>query len=476
MYRKNYKIWQLLSLIAVLASLLGTAAQAEEISLTEAFQRGRENNPELRELKEELLTLERGLTQLMSSLDWQVDFSGQTSYGKRDEIKGLMQTYYPVDNKLKEEGGQLSLSLQSKKTYLFGLNIKSNLSITEVQPFKFENFEEKYDYSLDLSQRLYPLLPSEEEKKYYRLENEWKIAQIQRAALLKTREIDWLELYFKLDSLKKSQQLLAQNYRLVEAKAEQVLEQYNIGEAGKTQLLAARIELKEAEIALKDARSKEEQASSGFAQALGLDEGQLKLVDAEKYIDQLPAGDLNYQDLDGLMELVVNDNTRLRVLKRKFAFQERELKWQKAEGKPQLNAVGNYKHNPGTDDEWVIGLGVIYNIFDSGRQEIALAEQLAELESLQLERQQLLQKLRSELTGLQNQLALNLLNLDGKRLALEKAELELELAAEQLKEGIITEQQYQQQILREKQAEIDRETAQHQVLISKRRIIDFVGL
>lgn len=102
------------------------------------------------------LKRERGI--LEAGVDWYLGINGNYLYSSEKMDSNF---------KIIDSGDISSLVLEGGKNTAKGFSINFQLSLTDEGVFQFKDPEDKYRFRLDLSKRLYPLVPTETEKNLY---------------------------------------------------------------------------------------------------------------------------------------------------------------------------------------------------------------------------------------------------------------------------------------------------------------------
>jgi len=194
------------------------------------------------------------------------------------------------------------------------------------------------------------------------------------------------------------------------------------------------------------------------------------LKEIENWIESL---ELNLENQEKLMDLVIASHYQIEnnLLDQESA--QRELEWNLAKNKPQINLYGAYSSQ---DNIWGLGIDLSYNISDGGKQKIEEEGYKAKLENLKDDYLQIISGLRLELSNLINQQEIYNLNLEEKLMSWEKAKLEEESYRAQLQQGLLSDSEFQYKLLSCKEAEIDFKSAKDKVFINKLRIAQFLGI
>jgi len=236
--------------------------------------------------------------------------------------------------------------------------------------------------------------------------------------------------------------------------------------------------LKTAEINLLQAQNNFNQQKDSWYLDLNLPEGtEIPLREDSPFLEEIKKWieslELNLENQEKLMDLVIASHYQIKnnLLDQENA--QRELEWNLAKNKPQINLYGAYSNRNNT---WGLGVDLSYNISDGGKQEIEEEKYKAKLENLKDDYLQIVAELKLELSNLINQQEIYNLNLEKKLMSWEKAKLEEESYRVQLQQGLLSDSEFQYKLLSCKEAEIDFKSAKDKVLINKLRIAQFLGI
>ena len=169
-----------------------------------------------------------------------MDLEAGGDYGYASE---RIDTYGPI-----ESGDNLVFTLEGGKITLKGLGINTRFSLADYEPFSFKNLDENYKFRLDISRRLFPLTPTTAERNLLQIENRISIAEQEMKEARIRKEIEWVSAYLNLLRLQERIQDAQTRYRLALENLASVELQAEMGEAGKEQLLAAQLAVKETEL------------------------------------------------------------------------------------------------------------------------------------------------------------------------------------------------------------------------------------
>lgn len=449
---------------------------AEDISLELAIIYGFDNNHDLEKKREEIKSLERERGILKTDVDWYLRVNGNYRY---DSEKLSLNT-----GSVTPKGDNASIFLDIGKSTLKGLSISSQLSLNDPKPFKFEDLDEKYNLKIELSQKLYPLTPSETERKLIELDNRLSIAQKELNLLKKNKEIEWIESYFEILHLYKLLELSILDSQFHEKELQRLEAQSMIGELGKEELMMAEIALKEANIQKKQLESTVTQVERLLKLELGLDK-ELNVKADSSYVKPLAQRldsvniELGHEEIEKALK-EYNIELKRVLLESKYA--KDNLKWQSKEGRLSVDAFGGYQYNSSDiipDDykkNWEVGVVVSYDFYDGGRQALIISDIQGQIGLLEKEYEYILEQLKQKFNDMLTQYRIDTINLEAKEIAIDKAKIENKFWEKQYKEGLISEAVYKQQSLAVRKVEIDCIQARDKLMFNKAKIALFLGL
>ncbi|MFP4661101.1 MAG: TolC family protein [Halanaerobiales bacterium] len=459
----------IITMTLVLLAFPTAVGAAESITLEDAIKMGKENNYELEQKRDTIKSLERERNVLEAGIDWYVRADGKYSYVEGPYFKspGIV-----------EDGDGLGFTITTGKTTLEGISINSQLSTQDNDMFDFDD----YQFKLDISKRLYPILPTDTEKGFIQTDNRLIIAEADLSSTIASKEVDWLESYLNVLRLEQQLEYSKISYQLAQDELSRVKEQQEIGEAGQDQLLVAEISLQDAKLQQEQLLTSIVQARDSLAMELGLEDSSGLQVVESSYINRF-LRKANSVDITGIdqevIELLESNNVQLREIMLNIDYAENELKWQEKDDDIKVDAFGEYNYDAASMDEndsFEIGVGISYDFYDGGQQELAIEKAEAKIDNLQEQYDYTLSQLKSQLKSMLDQQKLNRLRLQSAETALEKARLEETLYEQQLNEGVISENQFKQKTIAVRQAEIDYQKAEDKFLLGKLRIAVFTGL
>ena len=443
----------------------------EELTLEKAIELGKENNYEIEQKREAIIELERQRAIIEAGIDWYLGVKSNPN-----QYSGPVPTLSITDNK-----EELGISLQGGKTTIDGLSINSSLSL-ETDISKIENLDEKYNFSLNVSKRLYPILPTQTEKNFIQTDNKLIIAKDELNSAESRKEVDWLESYLMILRLKERLEYSKKSYQIALDELDLVKAQVKIGEAGQDQLLLAKINLQERKLQQNQLLNSIVQSEDNLSLELGLTASNIKFNKSDSYVSRFvnKLGSINLNDIDEeVVKLIKNNNVQLREIMLNKDYAENQLKWQLKYDGFKVDAFGSYNYNAAAmneKDSVQVGVGISYDFYDGGQQELSVEGIRSRIKNLDKQYAHTLGQLKLQLKGMLNQQKLNRMKLNSTKTGLEKARLVEKLYKNQFNQGLITETQYSQKALAVNQAVVDYKESKDQLLLGKLGIALFLGL
>jgi hypothetical protein len=473
--RKNNLFFLLTLLIAISFIFIGLDIniQAEEISLPDAINWGLEQNSSIREIKDEIKTIERNLALIDTEYAWKMSLKANpiiagnsTNLGDNNSTTTSDTTTFPKVN------------LETSKIFANGLIIKSEIFLEEKEGiFNLENISENIGRTVSASKTIYPLVPISQEQEKYKAANELLKINQSLQWQQEIKKIDFLESYLNLLRLQERLFLAESNYQYAQEDLKRMLKKIEIGEAGEKQSIEAKIALKTAEINFLQAQNDFNQQKKKWYLDLNLSEGvEVTLREDLPFLEEnknwVESLELNLEDQGKLMELLVANHYQIKANRLDQENAKKELKWDLTKNKPQINLYGAYDNQ---DNSWGVGIDLSYNIFDGGTQKLENEEYQVKLINLEDDYLQTVAELRLELVNLINIYMVGNLNLEEKLMSSQQAELEKESYQIQLKQGLISDSEFKYQELNWQEAEINLKSARDEVFIDKLRLAQFLG-
>ncbi len=474
--QKNRTIFLIIICFIILLSSSRTSG-AEKVSFKQALEWGEKHNFELQELEDNITEIKRQIALIEAGQSLQLDFKANPLWGSGTAYEKMI---YEKTEEYQQNGAMLELGLSGERSYLSGLSINSELSLTETDPINFNNIEDKWHYRLNINKKIFPDVPLEVEQDLYNYENDLAAARSNLEWERSQKGIDWIEGYLDLLRLKEKKKLAELNLNISRDILDQTLKKQSIGEASREQVLIERINLKQAKVKAGEAGNNYLQQKKSWYHELNLDsEMEVDLTDEVEYLqilrDRVKVQNINFNNTSELIEIIEQNNPQLKANRLKQELVRKRLKWQEDKGKVELAANTSYDYRQNADN-WEIGFTLTYNFLDGGQQEIARDSIREELNVVKRKYQQLVKELKLELEALSSELQIAEWELEASELILEKASLKRQLSSGQLEQGLITDTSYQQARIEEEQALVDYEAARDKVFITRLRLIRFIGI
>jgi hypothetical protein len=474
---KNNLFFILILIIATSFIFTGLNVQAEDISLEEALSWGVEHNSSIKEIKTNIENIERSLNLI------DTEYGFKTNISANPIIAGGFEK--PTnDNSNGDDGEDTSsessngpgISMKTTKLFSNGIFLQSEISIKEEDLFDLEELSEGPNSTFSATKSLYPVIPIAPEQEKYFTFNNLRKARENLTWQQESKKIEFLESYFNLLRLQEKLTLAEINFQYAQDDLNKILKKIKIGEAGERQEIEARIALKKAEINFLQAQNTFLQQKNRWYLNLGLpEETEVPLVEDSpflkeivKWVDSLK---FNFKE-EEFTELAVENYYKIKnnLLDQDSA--QKEAEWNLTKNKPQVDLYGIYNSK---DNSWGVGIELSYDIFDGGKQKIEDEGYQVKLENLKDDYLQIVSELKLELKDLINQKEINNLNLEEKLMSWEKAKLEEESYQIQLKQGLISNSEFQYKMLGWQESEINLKSAKDKILINKLRLAHFLG-
>ena len=469
--RKNNSFFILFLIIFTSFIFAGANVQAKEISLEEALNWGIENNSSIKEIKDNIETVERSLNLI------DTEYGFKTKISANPIIAGDSSITTNDESSSSESSDGSKISLNTTKLFPNGLILQSEISLKEEDLFNLEKLSEGPKSTFSTTKSLYPVLPIKSEQEKYLASNNLLKARENLTWQQEYKKIEFLESFFNLLRLQERLSLAKTNFQYAQEDLNKILKKIEIGEAGEKQEIEARIALKKAEINFLQAQNTFLQEKNGWYLNLNLpEETEASLLGDSPFLEEIikwaDSLEFNLKE-EGLMELAVDNYYRIRNILLDQDNSQKEAEWNLTKNKPQVGLFGAYNSK---NNSWGIGIDLSYDIFDGGKQKIEDEGYQAKLENLKDDYLQIVSELILELSGLINQQEINSLNLEEKLMSWEKAKLEEESYQIQLQQGLISDSEFQYKMLEWQELEINLKSAKDEILINKLRIAHFLGI
>jgi len=475
--RKSNSFFILFLIIFTSFILTGENVQAKEISLEEALNWGIENNSSIKEIKDNIETIERSLTLIDTEYGFKTKISanpiiaGGFEEQTDDNSNGIVE-----EDTSSESSSSPKITLKTTKLFPNGIFLQSEISIKEEDLFDLEKLSVGPDSTFSATKNLYPVIPITTEQEKYLTSNNLLKARENLTWQQESKKIEFLESYLNLLRLQERLSLAKTNFQYAQDDLDKILKKIEIGEAGERQEIEAKITLKKAEIDFLQAQNTFLQQKNRWYLNLGLpEETEVLLVENSTFLKEIlewaDSLEFNLKE-EELIELAVDNYYRIRNILLDQDSAQKEAEWNLTKNKPQVDLFGAYN---GKDNSWGIGIELSYDIFDGGKQKIEDEGYQAKIENLKDDYLQIVSELKLELSDLINQQEINSLSLEEKLMSWEKAKLEEESYQIQLKQGLISDSEFQYKMLGWQESEINLKSAKDAILINKLRLAHFLG-
>ena len=475
--RKNNSFLILFLIIVINFAFVGENVHAEEISLEEALNWGIENNSSIKEIKVSIENIERSLDLI------DTEYGFKTKLSANPIIAGGFEKQTDDNSNGTDEGDTIfgsstspKISMKTTKLFSNGLFLQSEISIEEEDLFDLEKLSVGPDSTFSATKNLYPILPITPEQEKYFTFNNLRKARENLTWLQESKKIEFLESYLNLLRLQERLSLAKTNFQYAQDDLDKILKKSEIGEAGERQEIEARIALKKAEINFLQAQNTFLQQKNRWYLNLGLpEETEVLLVENSTFLKEIlkwaDSLEFNLKE-EEFTELAVENYYEIKnnLLDQDSA--QKEAEWNLTKNKPQVDLYGVYSSK---DNTWGVGIELSYDITDGGKQKIEDEGYQVKLENLKDDYLQIVSELKLELKDLINQKEINNLNLEEKLMSWEKAKLEEKSYQIQLKQGLISDSEFQYKMLGWQESEINLKSAKDAILINKLRLAHFLG-
>lgn len=418
MVNKRYRLI-ILSTIFLLA-FTSITISAEEYDLEKLLLNGLKNNIEIKQLENEIKTINRNIQLAKARSGWQANMNINKELIEEDSIV------------ISQGEDQLNLSANRK---LADDKVTLNPSAT----YDFDGSE--VIYGVNMSIDLYPDIPSESIKSLIQINNQ--LNQKKKELYNKKAELikNWLDKYLQLVRLDERIDVLVQQVKISEDNLEETQKQVSINEAGQQELLQAEINLNETEYSLKQSEQQYDQIKRQLITDLRLKETEINLVLKEDNkvlakLKQLTENmDINNLNKQLLIDNIVKNSSQFANIINQKEYLKQELEWLKKEDSPKVSLEGSYD----SEKDFTASLNINYNIFDSGVQKLQEENKKQEIENTELSLEQLYQQTENNLDALIDQVELAQLNKESSLLKYQKEVEENKILKRQFEAGAIEE-------------------------------------
>ena len=475
---KNNSFFILFLIIFITFIFAGANIQANEISLEEALTWGIENNSSIKEITDNIESIERSLNLIDTEYSFKTKISANPiiAGGFEEQADDSSNGVDGEDTSSESSSSSPKISMKTTKLFPNGIFLQSEISIKEEDLFDLEKLSEGPTSTFSATKSLYPVLPLETEQNKILTSNDLLKARENLTWQQESKKIEFLESYFNLLRLQEKLSLAEINFQYSQDDLNKVIKKIEIGEAGERQNIEAKIALKKAEINFLQAQNIFLQQKNGWYLNLNLpEETEVLLVEDSPFLEEIvkwaDSLEFNFKE-EEFTELVVENYYKIKnnLLDQDSA--QKEAEWNLTKNKPQVDLYGAYSSK---DNTWGVGVELNYDIFDGGKQKIEDEGYQVKLENSRDDFLQIVSELKLELSDLINQYEINNLNLEEKLMSCEKAKLEEESFQIQLQQGLISDSEFQYKMLDWQTSEIDLKSAKDEILINILHIAHFLG-
>lgn len=470
---KNYSFFILFLVIFITFIITGVKVQANEISLEEALNWGMENSSSIKEIKESIESTERNLKLI------DTEYGFKTKVSANPIIAGGSLIISDDESNSSESDSTASPKISMKTTKLFsnGLFLQSEISIKEEDLFDLEELSKGPNSTFSATKNLYPVIPITVEREKYLTSNNLLKIRENLVWQQEYKKIEFLKSYLNLLRLQERLSLSEINFQYAQNDLNKILQKIEIGEAGERQKIEAKIALKKAEINFLQAQNAFLQQKNIWYLDLNLpEENEVLLAEDSPFLEEIVKWvgflEFNFEE-EEFTELAVENYYKIKnnLLDQDSA--QKEAEWNLTKNKPQVDLFGAYRSK---DNVWGVGVELSYDILDGGKQKIEDEGYQVKLKNSRDDYLQIVSELKLELSDLINQYEINSLNLEEKLMSCEKVKLEEKSYQIQLKQGLISDSEFQYKMLDWQGSEIDLKSAKEEILINKLRIAHFLGI
>ena len=447
----NKKI--ILTLILLSVFLISSGITAQEISIEEAIQIGLENNKQIKEVRDNIMQLERNLAIERANNDWQLN----------------LITDYDYSFDREEDTKYLNITLG--KTFLSGFEITPDTKI---------NVDEDLDtsFNISLKKQLYPQLPTKLAETYYRTDKELLKAGNNLIDQKIESILSWLEIYLNVNRVTTRQNIFEESLSKAEDNLVIVLEREQLGDAGENEILTAELSLENARYSLKEAEIQLEDIYNNLAIELGFPEETILITDNNQYISGLQEKARRYsegylkKDMSTLMSIVEENNIDLQANLIDREVLRQELAWLKQENNPGLDLTSSFNT---ADDDLTLGISLSYQLYDSGQHQLNLKEKEIEIADNIDSYDNLYSTLKQGVKEHIDDIELSQMALKKEELSLARSEYELKVAEKQLAAGLIDYLEYQEYWISAAEAKISLKSLEDQLFLDRLELIKFIN-
>ena len=443
---KRYKVILLISIFVLVFS--SVSIQAAEYDLKELIRTGINNNIEIKQLKNELETIQRNMKLTKARSDWQANMSLNKQLIEGDAVSIT-----------RDNSEQVNLSINKK----FAQN---RVTLSPQTSYDFDGSEVIYAINMDVD--LYPNVPSESIKNLLNLNNQ--LNQKQKELFNKQAELakNWINKYLQLVRINESIEVLKERQIVAQNNYDKIQKKVEINEAGQQDLLQAEINLNDAVFNLKQSQQNFKQVKMQLLSDLRLAKNTEVILNKDsKVLTELTdlTNNLEMESLDKgqMVENVVKTSSQFANIINRKEYLQKELDWLKKDDAPQVTLQSSYD----SDEEFNASINVSYNIFDSGVQEMTVENKKQEIENSELSLEQLYEQTANNIDSLIDQVNLAQLEAKSSQLKYEKAKKDTEIVKEQFAAGAVEENLLVNNRLNERNALINLNRNRDDIFLNK---------
>jgi len=443
---KRYKVILLISIFVLIFS--SVSIQAAEYNLEELIRTGMNNNIEIKQLKNELETIQRNMKLTKARSDWQANMSLNKQLIEDDAVSIT-----------RDNSEQVNLSINKKF-------VQNRVTLSPQASYDFDGSEVIYAINMDVD--LYPNVPSESIKNLLNLNNQ--LNQKQKELFNKQAELakNWINKYLQLVRINESIEVLKERQIVAQNNYDKIQKKVEINEAGQQDLLQAEIDLNDAVFNLKQSQQNFKQVKMQLLSDLRLAKNTEVILNKDsKVLTELTdlTNNLEMESLDKgqMVENVVKTSSQFANIINRKEYLQKELDWLKKDDAPQVTLQSSYD----SDEEFNASINVSYNIFDSGVQEMTVENKKQEIENSELSLEQLYEQTANNIDSLIDQVNLAQLEAKSSQLKYEKAKKDTEIVKEQFAAGAVEENLLVNNRLNERNALINLNRNRDDIFLNK---------
>ena len=441
-------------ILLVISIFLSFSLSAEEITFSQAVEIGLKNNNILSDLESQIETQKRAIKIIEADENFQLSLEAS-------------------DSDLSESDTE-SFGLSLSKDYSFGLSISPGLEETTVD-IDTEDFSS--EYYLEISQQLFPWVPSNNAQEVYEAKKELKKYEEKLTAEEVSKIIEWVENYLNLIRSSKKIDLYQKRIELAQENLENIKEKFELEEASNLELMSAELNYKEAKQNYDSAKKNFQESKKNFKIELGLNtETEIKLNERNNFIEKMKnrvkQTDFEAAKTEELLAKAIENNYDLKAAKIEEEKLKQQLEWREKDGNTELSLIGNYAS---TTDDFIVGITVSHVLFDGGERELKIEDKKAEIKDINSDYQRLSKELKLEIEKKENNLSTSQDNVESSELSYQRAVINSKIAAQEFENGVINELEYQKYQNSQKEVQINLKAAEDSLLVAKLNFLSLIS-